>query len=204
MSRYCPKCGKAKKACICRWIKPVETDIELIILQHPSEVKHAKGTAKILTLSLSNSRLFVGEDFTSHCELNHLLSDPCYHNLLIYPREDATPIRQEASGNLSGGKKLRLLLIDGTWRKAFKMYQLSSNLHSLDAVDISEGMDGNYRIRKAPSETSLSTVEAGYHALTTLDTKTDFSSLITTFEKMIDFQISQMPDGTYEKNYRSK
>ncbi|WP_375753287.1 tRNA-uridine aminocarboxypropyltransferase [Vibrio sp. HN007] len=204
MSRYCLQCGKASKACICGWIKPIETDIELIILQHPSEVKHAKGTAKILTLSMKNSYLFNGEDFSSHNELNRILSDTNYLNLLIYPKEEAVPIKQKASEWISESRKIRIILIDGTWRKAYKIYQLSKNLHSLDALDISDCKDGNYRIRKAPSETSLSTVEAGYCAFSLLDKQTDFTPLLLAFENMIDFHISQMPKGVYEKNYRSR
>jgi DTW domain-containing protein YfiP len=186
---------------------PIETDVELIILQHPTEVSHAKGTAKILTLSLNNCRCLVGEDFSQHDELNQLLAEPGYSNLLVYPREDAmTPeqlLGQKApSGRNEKADKIRLLLIDGTWRKAYKIYQLSANLHCLPALTLNEKVKGNYRIRKAPSETGLSTVEAGYQVLTALAPEADFSLLLDAFDRMIEFQIAQMPPGTYERNYQ--
>ncbi|MDF5517641.1 DTW domain-containing protein, partial [Vibrio parahaemolyticus] len=37
MSRYCSRCGKSQKACICQWIVPLASEVELIILQHTSE-----------------------------------------------------------------------------------------------------------------------------------------------------------------------
>lgn len=208
-SRYCPRCAKAKKACICPWIQPIETEIELIILQHPTEVSQAKGTAKILTLSLANSRCLVGEDFSDHQELNRLLAEPGYRTWLVYPRQDAVTVEQinaerEATASEKGlpQEKIRLILIDGTWRKAFKIYQLSVNLHSLPALTLDETITGNYRIRKAPSETGLSTVEAGYQVLTGLDSNNDYSPLLTAFNRMIEFYIAQMPAGVYQKNYQ--
>ncbi len=94
---------------------------------------------------------------------------------------------------------MRVILIDGTWRKAYKIWQLSSNLHTLPSIHLPEGLKGQYLIRKAPSENSLSTVEAGYHMLSILEPERDFSPLLTAFEKMIQFQIDQMPKEVFEK-----
>ena len=94
-----------------------------------------------------------------------------------------------------------MILLDGTWKKAFKMWQVSSNLHALNTVHLPKDLKGNYRIRKAPSENSLSTVEAGYHLLSLLERDGDFSPLLTAFDQMIQFQINQMPAGVFEKNY---
>ena len=202
-SRYCQSCGKAKKACICQWIQPIDTDVELIILQHPTEVNRPKGTEKILTLSLKNSRCLVGENFTGHDELNRLLADPSYRHLLLYPKEGALSVEemQLQEGRVSEPEKWRVILLDGTWKKAFKMYQLSENLHSIPAVALPEELTGNYRIRKAPDANSLSTAEAGYYLLSALDKDTDFTPVITAFNRMIEFQIAQLPDGVYQRNY---
>lgn len=203
-SRYCQSCGKAKKACICRWIQPVDTDVELIILQHPTEVNRPKGTEKILTLSLQNSRCLVGEDFSQHAELNRLLNDISYHHLLLYPKEGALSLEQvlREGPEQADKPKWRVILLDGTWKKAFKMYQLSQNLHAIPAVTLPEHLQGNYRIRKAPGDNHLSTAEAGYHLLTALDKARDFTPLLNAFEQMIDFQIAQLPEGVYQQNYR--
>ncbi|MEF1187103.1 DTW domain-containing protein, partial [Vibrio sinaloensis] len=94
-----------------------------------------------------------------------------------------------------------IILLDGTWKKAYKMWQLSSNLQTLPLIRLPENLQGNYRIRKAPSDNSLSTVEAGYHILQLLEPEADFSPLISAFSQMIEFQIKQMPPGVFEKNY---
>ncbi|MGF1689446.1 DTW domain-containing protein [Photobacterium japonica] len=211
MSRYCEQCGKAKQACICRWIQVIDAKTELWILQHPSEVKRAIGTARILTLSLPNAKLWVGEDFSTHDEINRLLADPHRQAWVIYPGENATPISvlaeatepNEAEPDAAAIKRT-LILLDGTWKKAYKMWQLSSNLQQLPAVALDNADDGNYRIRKSPKSQGVSTVEAGYLALTALDKGNEetYTPLLDAFNQMIEFQIQQMPAGVFEKNYK--
>ncbi|MCG7495828.1 DTW domain-containing protein [Vibrio sp. Of7-15] len=201
MGRYCDRCEKALKACICAWIKPLKSSTELIILQHPTEVRRPIGTARILTLSLGNSRRFVGEDFSEHPELNTLLYEDGYLTCLVYPGEHSvgfSGIKQAASD-----KKIRVILLDGTWRKAYKMWQVSKNLHALPMVHLDPELFGDYKIRKAPKDNGLSTVEAGYHSLCALEPEQTeyFQPLLEAFNHMIEFQIKQMPAGVFEKNY---
>ncbi|MEZ8079789.1 tRNA-uridine aminocarboxypropyltransferase [Enterovibrio norvegicus] len=207
-SRYCEQCGKAKRACICNTITTIPCDIPLIILQHPSEVHQPIGTARILSLSLPNSQLFVGEDFSNDAALNALLdehSDVDYS--VLYPSDEAIPLssKNRSTAASDKGRKTGLILLDGTWRKAYKMYQLSKNLHALPAVKLDEIEQGNYRIRKSPKESGLSTVEAGFYALSTMTgDQTLFHPLMAAFNSMIEFQISQMPPGVYERHYGGK
>ncbi|WP_165311837.1 tRNA-uridine aminocarboxypropyltransferase [Vibrio ziniensis] len=200
MSRYCSQCGKAHKACICDNIVALNSLIELIILQHPTEEHRPMGTARILSLSLANSRLFVGEDFREHEELNQLLTEPDVQHFVLYPNDVSRSAREIS---LSEGQKIRIILLDGTWKKAYKMWQVNTQLHHLPSLHLPEDLTGNYRIRKAPSENALSTVEAGFHVLNIMQPDNDFSPLLDAFEAMIDYQIQQMPAGVFERNYSS-
>lgn len=155
------------------------------------------GTARILSLSLKNSVTLVGEDFSENTKLNELLADEDYQHVILYPSEHSVSVESA----IHSSKKMRVILLDGTWKKAFKMWQVSGNLHALQTVHLPKDLKGNYRIRKAPSENSLSTVEAGYHLLNLLEGDRDFSPLLTAFDQMIQFQINQMPPGVFEKNY---
>ena len=208
MIRFCLQCLKTKKACICEWITPISTEVELIILQHPTEAKRPLGTAKILSLSLVNCRTFIGENFTDHTELNTLLADEKYQHQVLFL--DGTSQAISSSSNQTKQKQ-RVILLDGTWKKAYKMWQLSTNLHSLPKVHLDTELSGNYRVRKAPKDNALSTAEAGYHVLSQLDSESaetkeldKFGSILTAFDNMIEFHISQMPEGVYQKNYRSE
>lgn len=201
MSRYCSQCGKSRKACICQWIVPLANEVELIILQHTSEEHRPLGTARILNLSLNHCTCLIGEDFSDNAALNALLEDSAYQYFILYPSEQSLCLSELATVGAMADKKIRLILLDGTWKKAYKMWQLSTNLHSIPTVKLPEDLQGHYTIRKAPSNNSLSTVEAGFHALILLESGKDFTPLLTAFEKMIEFQIAQMPPGVFEKNY---
>ncbi|KIF46519.1 tRNA-uridine aminocarboxypropyltransferase [Vibrio owensii] len=201
MSRYCSQCGKSRKACICQWIVPLANEVELIILQHTSEEHRPLGTARILNLSLNHCTCLIGEDFSDNAALNALLEDDAYQYFILYPSEQSLCLSELATVGATADKKIRLILLDGTWKKAYKMWQLSTNLHSIPTVKLPEDLQGHYTIRKAPSNNSLSTVEAGFHALRLMESGKDFTPLLTAFEKMIEFQIAQMPPGVFEKNY---
>ncbi|MGL6316296.1 tRNA-uridine aminocarboxypropyltransferase [Vibrio sp. WXL103] len=198
-SRYCQKCGKANKACICEHILALKAKTELIILQHDSEQNHPLGSARILSLSLENARLFIGEDFSEHHELNQLLAQSDYQHYILYPGEQSIALTTLTTSAVDN--KVRLILLDGTWKKAYKMWQLSANLQALPCVSLPSDIRGDYQIRKAPSDNALSTVEAGYHALSILQPESDFSPLLDAFRSMIQFQIDQMPPGVFERNY---
>jgi len=200
MSRYCSECGKARKACLCSSIVALDSAVELIILQHPTEQKRPLGSARILSLSLANCRLWVGEDFRQHAELNQLLAEPEVDHFVLYPShqaQDCTLLTRDPQ------RKQRVILLDGTWKKAYKMWQINTQLHQLASLRLPTELIGQYRIRKAPSATALSTVEAGYYLLQHWEPERDFSPLLSAFQRMIQYQIEQMPAEIFAQNYRS-
>ncbi|WP_413284032.1 tRNA-uridine aminocarboxypropyltransferase [Vibrio sp. MA40-2] len=201
MSRYCINCGKANKACICSSIQTIDTDIELIILQHPSEVNRAKGTAKILNLSLPNSHHFIGEDFSLHQELNALITAKGSKTYLLFPSETAQIVQPKLLQGKESNHTIRVILLDGTWKKAYKMYQLSLNLQALPCLCLPLDISGNYKIRKSPKKNNLSTAEAGYQVLKIIQPEKNFEPLLASFNAMIAFYIQQLPEGIYQQNY---
>ncbi|NLS13876.1 DTW domain-containing protein [Vibrio sp. SM6] len=200
MSRYCDQCGKARKACLCASIRRIPSDSDVIILQHSSEVHRALGTARILALSLERCTLLVGEDFSQCDALNALINDEHYQCCVLFPSEQAHRVNNENTWR-DVNKPLRIIILDGTWKKAYKMWQLATNLHHLTMIQLPLDLIGNYRIRKAPTANSLSTVEAGFHLLRLIEPQRDFSPLMDAFDAMIAYQIAQMPEGVFERNY---
>src|SRR6476620_7321249 len=82
----CPHCERALAGCICAWVRPITNVVELLILQHPLERFEAKGTARLLQLSLANSRLLRGERFDPQ-----LVDSDDKLNLLLYPPTPGDP-----------------------------------------------------------------------------------------------------------------
>lgn len=194
---FCHQCNKALSACICQWIKAIDNRYSLCILQDPSEQNKAVGTARILELSLSRVKVNIGEYFEeTDFDLNN--------TFLVFPDEQAElvdDLQQEQKIN----NKSQFILLDGSWKKAYKLLMSNPFLQSLPKVVINSSNKSEYRIRKSPKEGGLSTVEAAYYLLSELEKNTDkFTPLLKVFNKMIDFQIRSMPTDIYHKNYLSK
>lgn len=91
--------------------------------------------------------------------LRHLTEDPLAED------HDKKIIEQ----SLTGSKKpTRILLLDGTWKKAYKLWQLNPWLHALPKASI-ENAISHYKIRKAPKEQYLSTLEAAAICLAAIE-----------------------------------
>lgn len=156
----CSTCLRAQPACICRWVTPVSVDAALLILQHPLEVANAKNSARLLHLSVAGSVLAVGEAFDA-AQLDALLHAGGRSPVLLYPAAPGEP----ASTVLPPARELRLVVLDGTWRKSRKMLYLNPALQRLPRLALRDMPASGYRIRKAHAPDQLSTLEASAHAL---------------------------------------
>ncbi len=201
--RYCNACQKAKSACICHFIHPIECDIPIIILQHPSEVKKAIGTARIVDLALPNAKIFIGENFTNHEAFNQYIDESDHAFSLIYLNDQATPLKEKETRQDS--PKMGFIFIDGTWKKTVKMYHLSRNLQQFPCAQLDISSKSSYRIRKTTKKQGLSTVEAVFHTLSHWGGDSEkYTNLLSAFNKMIDFQIERMPPEVFKRHYQDQ
>lgn len=201
MSRraVCPSCLKALPACICSTIEVIDNRYFLHILQDPSEEKKAIGTARILDLSLQRCKISIGETFDAGLfDLDN--------SYLLFPDPAAIPVSElHAMQNTTINQQSQFILLDGSWKKAYKLLMSNPFLQALPKVVINVDQKSRYRIRKSPREDGLSTVEAGYYLLSQLENNSDkFKPLLKSFEYMIDYQISKIPPAIYQKHYLDK
>src|SRR5882672_8939909 len=61
----CPHCGKPLPLCICDSVTPIESRIELLILQHPQEQDRALGTARLTAMHFKDAVLKIGLSWPS-------------------------------------------------------------------------------------------------------------------------------------------
>lgn len=74
MSRInCERCLRPQNHCLCPLIPSLESRTRVVLLQHPSEVRHALNTARLAGLGLRNAELRVGEVFD---DLHDLIATP--------------------------------------------------------------------------------------------------------------------------------
>ena len=187
----CSTCLRPDSTCICRWIAPTAAQVEVLILQHPLEVHNAKGSARLLHLSLTGSVLVTGEAFDPD-ELAALLFSGGRIPVLLYPSADKLP----EAAVLAAPSNLRLVVLDGTWRKSRKMLHLNPALQTLPRLAL-EGMpESHYRIRKAHAPDQLSSMEATAYALMRLESsEAPFAPLLAGFDGFVDQQASYASRG---------
>lgn len=171
---YCGVCRRPQRTCLCDLVKPLHTDIEVVIWQHPSERDHAKGSAQLLHLCLPNSRLVLGEQLSAKA-LGICMSQCA----LLYPAP--SPPRAPAELPLVR----QLLLLDGTWRKSRRLLHLNPWLNKLQRLPL-EPQKGAYVIRKAEQSYQLSTFEAAVLALQRLEPQLNASPLRHVFTGFVE------------------
>ena len=191
----CARCVRAQSACICQWITPLASSVELLILQHPLEVGNAKNSARLLHLSVQPSVMVVGETFDAG-ELAGLLGEGGRTPVLLYPDTPGVVLPPVDMTDLG---TLRLVIVDATWRKSRKMLYLNPLLQSLPRLTLRAMPASHYRIRKAHAPDQLSTLEAAAYALMQVDAApAHWQGLIDAFDGFVGQQMGFVPSDRLE------
>ena len=191
----CPRCQRPLSRCLCPLIPDLDSRTRVLILQHPSEVGHALNTARLAALGLRNAQLRVGEVFE---DLPQLLAQPDYQACLLFHGEESVALSAYAPDE----RPLLLVVPDGTWRKARKLLHLNPLLAALPRVSLNGAAPSRYRLRKAPQEGALSTIEAITAALDVLEAPKRFDALLRPFDALIEGQIAAMGQDVYMRNHQ--
>lgn len=209
MSRAsCTVCLRPQKTCICYLFTDIDNTIDVVVLQHPTEVKQTKGTVTLLSNSLQHCTVIVGEDFSQN-EVLHSLQQKYKKGLyLLYPSDDAIVVSQNLLESLSQNtskqlvneaaneqsvfeKPTAIIVLDGTWKKSYKMYMLNTFLHGIPHLTLPENMQGEYAIRKTQKANALSSLEACTYTLMMLESnEKKYQPLLTSFRTFNDVQLS--------------
>ncbi len=157
-----------------------------MLLQHPRERNLAIGTARMASLCLPQSELHVGVDWSGSDALASALGDPLRPPALLYPGEGAIDI-----GAHPPPGPITLIVVDGTWHHARKLVRINPVLAALPRYSFTPTAPSEYRIRKEPQPSFVSTLEALAHVLGVLEGDPErFRAMLTPFRAMIDAQIA--------------
>lgn len=186
----CAVCQRPLKTCICHLITQVTPCLDIAILQHPSEVSQSKGTAWLAHQCLIGSQLFIGERLEDLPGLENWLAQGSV--FLLYPVDSSDSVESFDAHrllvNCSGTNqaKPRVVVLDGTWRKTYRLLQSHPALQVLPRVSLASELKGRYRIRKSSKSASLSTIEAIHALLMEADPDGDYQALINGFDGLMD------------------
>ena len=194
----CYTCYRPKSSCMCKHIYSLKTSTHFVLLMHPKEFKKTKnGTGYFTHLSLPNSSLYVGIDFSKHREINEMLNNPnnlCY---VIYPSSQSINLNTQ---NISQSQKNTILfLIDATWPCSRAMLLKSSNINNLPKVSFTHTKTSSFGFKKQPKEYCLSTIESTQSILELLShhkieniSSDELKEFLTPFKEMVRYQQSML------------
>lgn len=181
---------------MCSYISALETQTRFIILMHPKEFKKTKnGTGHFTHLSLKNSEIHIGVDFSKNSAINSIIDDPnniCY---VLYPSKDSINLNKTKIG--SNKKRTVLFLIDSTWPCSRSILQHSPNIQGLEKLSFTHTKRSNFTFKQQPEAYCLSTIEStlcvlellNKHKLEALEPKS-LEGFLLPFEKMVEYQLS--------------
>ena len=188
----CYKCYRPKSSCMCEHINRVQTETKFVILMHPKEFKKVKNNTGFFThLSLDNSEVFVGIDFSDHRKINEIIAT--HESYILFPSSNATNLTEV--NPKKGEKPLAIFLIDSTWACTKKIFTLSSNLNTLKHMSFTTTKTSQYDIKVQPNAAYLSTIESTLVVLELLNKheiedvkEEELEGFLTPFFKMIEYQ----------------
>lgn len=155
----------------------MDSAIQLVILQDPTEAKHKLSTAPLLARSISHAQLLVGDIFSQECICAGFNSEQI---AVLYPFSHKPALAKADYSNIK-----RLIVLDGTWRKVRKMLLNNPWLHDLQHMALNFTNASQYRIRSSPRADGLSTIEAALFALNELENTDRFSAGLTVLEALV-------------------
>jgi len=184
---YCLRCFKAQVACLCAIVTPVANRTGVTVLQHPRERSHALGTVRIARLGLRDIRVERCAPWEDSAAIRVRVPAGA---ALLYPGAAARRLDEVCAAE----RPRHLVVIDGTWFNAKKIYDAHAWLRALPQVGLAPRRPSAYRIRREPRRDCLATLEAIVEALRLLEPQTrGFDDLLDAFASMIDWQESHMP-----------
>jgi DTW domain-containing protein YfiP len=225
---YCELCHYPKRACLCAHVQPMVCDTQVIVMQHPDEVSQSKNTVHLLGLVLPQLQVYIGEAPTDFIALKALISASAETSYLIYPSDNSISLdalvqglaqtgdlissqadeqaqitdnqgRQGTIEQVAPRPKLNIILLDGTWRKAYKILQLNPWLLDLPSLHLSFEGKSQYTIRKSSRPDSLSTLEAAAYSLQALEPELDITPILKVFNAMVQQRLDAMPKAVRQR-----
>lgn len=180
--KYCINCEYPETTCLCDCVAIIDCPLRIDILQHPSEQRAAKNTARLVKLCMPSCNLWVGETMDDFSDLIAQLQQAEEPSFVLFPNENSKEGSKILPQSVSGPRP-RLIFIDGTWKKAYKIWQLNPWLHGLTSLHF-ENVVGEYEIRKARKPHQLSTLESVAKSLNLYSSDIDVSPLLSCFHSL--------------------
>ncbi len=181
----CPKCRINLTLCFCDSIIERENQTTITVLRHHRETHLNTSTAIVANRILKNSKIVLRGLPEKHFEYSDLEISEDEIPYYLFPTDDAILLDDEFVKNHQG-KKVHLIVPDGSWTQAKKVYRREKCLHHIKCVKLSSLKKSEYELRKSPREDGVCTFEAIAYAIGAIESKSIEQDMIKILKIMVD------------------
>jgi DTW domain-containing protein len=197
----CPHCGKPLPFCICDSVTPIESNVSLLILQHPQEQDRALGTARLTALHFKDAVVKIGLSWPSLSKaLGRTVHDPSRWAVLYLGSAKVSELDTDAEivainrkGEIEPHQRAILsdiegiVLLDGTWSQAKALWWRNAWMLKCQRVILGPRRPSRYgQLRREPRRDGLATIEAAGLLLAGLEKRPEIAeTLNASFDRML-------------------
>ena len=169
--KRCPNCLMADGYCLCGYKNSAQQDdtqpVHICLLMHKEESYKPSNTGRLIEHILPDyTHRFYWHRTEPDPEFLNLLNNSSFQPYIIFPGDrGGYEERVVSKANKSGGKIPLFIILDGSWRQAGRMFRLSEYLQELPVLPLTTQRHSRYKLRKAPDEFHLCTVEVAIELL---------------------------------------
>jgi DTW domain-containing protein len=223
----CPHCRKPMPLCVCADVTPIESRVELLILQHPQEQDRALGTAGLTAMHFEGTVLKIGLSWPSLSKaLGRPVADPSRWAVLylgsakvadLDTTEQVVAINRKGEIEPNQRAILReiegVVLLDGTWSQAKALWWRNAWMLKCQRLILGPSQPSRYgKLRREPRRDGLSTIEAAALVLSYLEKRPDiadvlnasFVHMLERYREAIEEQPSLAPRPRPKRDFRRR
>lgn len=203
---HCENCALVKEFCICEFVPSIKSDIKFILLTHSNELKKRTNTGILIEKSMKNTKIIEWIRKEPSKELLEIINSD-KEVYLLYPETDSENASEEVDeckpsreikSNLNqdkiiseledresknDNKKKYIIILDGTWQEAQKMFNRSEYLKDVKRLSLTPDRLSEYKLRRKKDENHLCTAEAAIITLMMFGEEDNSDKLKSYFEK---------------------
>lgn len=161
----CSNCGLPLITCICNKIKKVKTNAKFIILSNERELYRNTNTASILKIvNEESTEVVVWERGKVPKSIVDYICNDKYKVFLVFPSINEE--LKERSVEYSSSDCIPVfIIIDGTWKEAWKIIRKSDYLKELPVISLITDKISKFSLRRGQQDGNLCTIETAIELL---------------------------------------
>lgn len=177
----CHSCLLGQQFCTCEFRRQLKTNVSFLLIMYDDEVLKPTNSGRLIADLVPDTHAYIWSRTQTDESMLALLTHDDYQPYLVFPGQYANPGQEilsqvhdaktgpgaDFNHGVSGAalKRPLLIMLDGSWREAIKMFRKSPYLHHLPLLSFDPKVLATYALRKGSHDFQLGTAEVAALAI---------------------------------------